>query len=132
MKVLDPGHYYQVDVYDNDAAYAPYVEQVISFMKREGDGYPGNVGHHAGTNCQELIRVLIDRVYYLDNQIPHENNLAIIRHLQASLWLFEDRATERHKLPKYSLDDPRPGIELEPTCTTCGHIVCKGHKDEAR
>jgi hypothetical protein len=111
MKVLDRGHVYQVDVYDGDG------ELFIRFMKREGVGYPGNTGTHPGTNCQELLRVLIDRVRYLDNQIQCEENKKIIDNLVEALLLFEIRAIRRHG-----------NIEKLPTCSICGHIIC-GHNE---
>lgn len=82
---------------------------------------------HPGTNCQELIRILIDRTRYLNAQIPHENNKAIMHHLRAALWLFEDRVAERHGFASHDFDFTTEDIELEPTCKTCGHIICKGH-----
>lgn len=126
MKVIDPGHVYDLDWFDGDppiktrSGYQVWNELV--FMKREGDKYPGNVGHHPGTNIQEVLRALIDRVKYLDKQIPHDENTKIIMNLRSALWSLECRAAERHgrKKPRY-ID-----IELEPTCTICGHVGCEG------
>ena len=126
MKVLDPGHYYRIDNYDDNSG---KVEQDIAFMKRIGEGYPGNKGTpYSGTNCQELLRVIIDRVHYLDGQYKHKNNKAIIRKLRESLWLFEDRAAERHGFASHDFDFRPEDIELAPTCKVCGHVICKGHK----
>lgn len=60
MKVIDPGHVYELAHLDGQ-----HVERLV-FVKREGDGYPGNFGHHEGTNLQEVLRALIDRVEYLN------------------------------------------------------------------
>lgn len=119
MKTIDAGHKYQADCYDGGSP----VE--ITFMKREGAGYPGNVGHYPGTNCQEVIRVLIDRITYLDNQIHHENNIESIRNLKEVLWLFEKRAAERHGIKQFEFTPEE--VSVAPTCTVCGHIVCHGH-----
>ncbi len=116
MKVIDPGHSYEPQEYDGETT-----ENVIVFMKREGQGYPGNIGHHAGTNCQEIIRILIDRVKYLDRQIPHEQNEQILRGLRRALFGFELRAAERHGR---TLIYPLAPIENIPTCKKCGHIQC--------
>lgn len=132
MKVIDPGHVYQLEWLDADPE--PTVEEledvgiegadVLVFVKREGDGYPGNVGHHAGTNLQEVLRVMIDRVKYLDAQISHENNAGILANLRHSIWLLEQRAAERHGR---SFDlSWAAGIENAPTCKRCGHIGCEG------
>lgn len=118
MRCLDPGHVYDLAVYDGLGA------SRLTFMKREGDGYPGNVGHHPGTNCQEVIRVLIDRVLYLDGQVPAEENLMILAGLRGALLAFELRAARRHGRSFLDLSEP---IETLPTCVTCGHIACAGH-----
>jgi hypothetical protein len=107
MKALDKGHLYEISSYDG------YLRQEIRFMKREGVGYPGNFGKYAGTNCQELLRVLIDRIQYLDNQIECKENKKIIKKLSKSLLLLETRALKRHG-----------NIDKLQTCTTCGHIAC--------
>lgn len=114
MKALDPGHVYSLDVFDGEA------EAVLIFMKREGNGYPGNVGAHPGTNCQEVLRALIDRVEYLNMQIQHPQNDLIISSLRTALTAFEVRAAERHGR-KFI---PAIMIERELPCKKCGHIGC--------
>lgn len=119
MRVLDDGHAYSVDNYDGDWP------QTLVFVKREGSGYPFNVGHHAGTNCQEVLRVLIDRVEYLQKQIPCAANESILQHLRLALRDFELRAAQRHNraLPIFWIGE----IENVPTCSECGHIGCTGN-----
>jgi hypothetical protein len=125
MKLLDAGHSYLVDSYDGGAS------QKIDFMKREGELYPGNVGSHPGTNCQELIRVLIDRMKYLDKQIRYPGNTTMIARQRECLYIFEDRAAQRHG--RWGMFQVGMGIqgldkieELIP-CETCGHTFCGGH-----
>lgn len=73
MKVLDQGHKYQLDTLDGKEP------EILTFVKREGDKYPGNVGSYSGTTTQEVLRVLIDRTKYVDKQIPaRENGLIIV------------------------------------------------------
>jgi hypothetical protein len=136
MKVLDPGHVYDLDWLDGEpardlrgvASTQPDFrldENRLIFVKREGSGYPGNVGHHPGTNMQEVLRALIDRVKYLDQQVPHYVNELIIEHLRMSLFYLEDRAAERHhREPTFDIDTPN--IEELPVCVRCGHIGCEG------
>lgn len=95
-------------------------------MKREGSGYPGNVGHRQGTNCQEVMRVLIDRIKYLDQQIPCGENKGIIRNLQTCIALLELRAAKRHQVHLDRRVDPE-GVEQQVTRLVCGHIFCGGH-----
>lgn len=120
MKVVDAGHEYLLDSYDGGDPV------LLTFVKREGGGYPFNVGHYPGTNCQEAIRALIDRVKYLQKQIPCDENRFVIDYLRRALWQFEIRAARRHGR---SLEFEQPEIELVPTCAGCGHIGCDGgHK----
>lgn len=53
------------------------------------------VGQH-GTSNQEVLRVLIDRVKFLDEQLPHKVNDEILYHLrQALLMIHEVRHVQR-------------------------------------
>lgn len=67
-------------------------EEILTFVKREGQRYPGNVGHHAGTTAQEVLRALVDRVQYVDSQIPDSNNVVVLASLRKALWHLEARA----------------------------------------
>lgn len=118
MIVIDPGHKYLCDSYDGDSP------QMITFMKREGEGYPGNVGHHPGTNIQEVIRVIIDRFSYLQNQIPCWQNLMAISLLRHVIILLEDRAAIRHGRVLQPFSSTAENV---PVCGTCGHIQCNAH-----
>lgn len=134
MKVIDQGHQYVVDTYD---AVGRTRRQIIKFFKREGPAFPGNTGRHPGTNCQELIRVLIDRVDYLNKQEPSEYNKNILACMRSSLVSFEFRAAERHKLGKFmeKFWQAKKNIEELPTCSICGHIInlsCKGHDETTK
>lgn len=127
MKVLDPGHGYALTEYDGER----FEEiQNVFFMKREGSGYPGNVGHHSGTNLQEVCRMVIDRVKHLDRQIKCRQNSNIIDRERANLYDLEFRAAERHgirDLFQQIIADATVDIENIPTCRRCGHIACHGH-----
>jgi len=121
MKVVDPGHAYALLMLDSTR------EAFLRFVKREGEGYPGNSGHYAGTNMQEVMRALIDRLKYLNDQIPDRRNHWIIGALRESISLLEERAAERHGRPF-----PKVPFEIEtvPFCPKCGHIGCKGECHE--
>jgi len=141
MKVIDPGHVYELQWLDGEPEVAelndpeqevsrPFRTNTLQFVKREGPGYPGNVYHHPGTTIQEVLRALIDRVKYLNNQIPDKRNDGVILQLQCAIWLLEDRAAQRHgrdfsKITPYK-------IENRPTCSKCLHIGCNGqcHPDQ--
>lgn len=127
MEVIEPGHEYDP---------TSFGRQSIRFMKRVGDGYPGNEPpRHGGTNCQELLRVLIDRVKYLDDQDHDSHNDMILRALRNGLFWFEKRAAERRgeafdfhsRLINWGKDAYLQRIENAPACPTCGHLLCLLH-----
>lgn len=118
VEIVDTGHAYRLPSFDGQAL------QTLIFMKREGDGYSGNVGHYPGTNLQSVLRACLDRVIYLQGQIPHENNIAIVCHIKHCLRELEQRAAERHgyNVNAITLDLASFGA----MCVVCGHVVC-GH-----
>lgn len=84
MKIIDPGHEYELASIDGECV------QKIRFVKR----FRG-VENHAGTTNQELLRVLIDRVTRLNDERPWPGNQEIIVHLRMALILHESRALYR-------------------------------------
>ena len=120
MKILDAGHKYQLDQLDSLQNAEPLL---LRFVKREGENFPFNKGSYGGTNCQEVLRVLIDRSKYLQRQKPCAETEAIIASLEAALLLFEVRASRRHglQLDVRSLAD----LSSMGTCKECGHIQCE-------
>lgn len=81
MKVIDPGHKYEVYNLDGEDS------QVVTFVKRFRDKY-----NHAGTVNQEFLRVLIDRIEFLHKEVPSVLNKDILHHLRMALVLHEARA----------------------------------------
>ena len=116
MKVLDAGHRFSLRHLDGNG------EEILQFVKREGEGYPGNIGHCEGTTMQEVLRALISRAKYVDGQIPcHETDKGIELMRGALRW-FEIRAARRHG----RVFDYKGIIEEADTCEKCGHIGCNG------
>jgi hypothetical protein len=126
MRVIDPGHYYQITSYYPDPNKQVYWrDQEISFVKKIGENFPGNTGTaYPGTNCQELIRVLIDRVEYLNNQKPARENHKILYHLFEALAWFEIRAAHLKGTDFYL----ESGFETVEPCKICGHIFDHTHE----
>jgi hypothetical protein len=117
--VLDAGHRYEL--FSLDGAH----QQELRFVKRFDLGrpwrFPGNFNGYSGTTLQSVIRVLIDRLLYLQNQIWSVENVAIIKLLRLSLWALEFRAARRHGRSYWH------GIRFAataPMCPECGHTVC--------
>jgi len=118
MIVLDPGHRYQLEHLDGVGT------EILSFVKRQGENYPGNTSHYEGTNLQEVLRALIDRVKYLNNQIPDYRNQNVLDYLRWSILQLEYRAAERHG--RDLVINQWQAIEHYPTCMLCKHIGCEG------
>lgn len=117
MEILDPGHFYKLAQLDVDQCAVESVR--LLFVKREGLGYPGNTGNHPGTTLQEVFRVCIDRLQYVDRQISHRCNEAAIANLRQCILILETRAAERHNTTLAEFTGP---IELVPVEAN-GHIA---------
>lgn len=131
MKVIDPGHEYRLDFLDGKGLQCTVYlsgerhvvrNDTLTFVKREGEGYPGNVGHHAGTIIQEVLRVLIDRLKYVDNQIPCAETKNAMEDLRSAIIWLERRAAGRHGREVSFTSE----VELQSTCPKCLHIGCEG------
>lgn len=119
MERISPGHIYILKSLDGD------VPQVLTFVKREGPGYPGNHGSHPGTNVQEVLRALIDRCKYINHQKPCAETEAALHLLEAALLLFETRAARQHGRT-VAFTDIFHMTSSEP-CRKCGHLQCQEH-----
>jgi hypothetical protein len=119
MKVYDAGHIYALQSLDGGGP------EILNFVKRMGQGYPGNKSMHPGTIIQEVLRAICNRLDYVNNQIPCRDNRKAKRAIQTAIWYLEHRAAERHgrKLKANFWED---GINLLPVCAKCGHIECPG------
>lgn len=118
MKIVDPGHEYLLGSLDGGEPVS------LVFVKRQGNGYPGNVGSHPGTTMQECLRALIDRAKYVNEQIPCAETLGAIDLMRSAVLLFELRAARRHG--RELEVDGMTWLENLPTCAECGHIGCGG------
>lgn len=117
--VLDPGHKYTLLTLDGKRV------QTLTFVKRmdaeHPEKFPGNTSSYQGTTMQSVIRCLIERIDYLQKQIPDKNNVAIRVMFLNQLWLLEERAARRHS---YSFEFRPEEMDKLPMCPHCGHVVC--------
>jgi hypothetical protein len=121
MKVIVPGHTYVLESIDG------VYPQGIVFVKRVGDYYPGNTGQpHAGTTIQEVCRMLLDRVRYVNGQISCLESELILGHLNTIIALCEFRAARVHGrvLDIETIDE----LEHTASCKVCGHLQCEQHE----
>jgi hypothetical protein len=125
VKVIDPGHRYELGTLDGSGL--PYP---LQFVKRVGDKYPGNLPPaYPGTTMQEVLRALIERAQYVNRQIPCAETDAAIQLLGSALLLFEIRAkrVKGRTLDAGSIAD----VLSAETCPDCGHVQCLEHAETA-
>ena len=121
MKILDPGHNFKITTFGGNTYF-----DTIQFIKKKGDQYPGNENSYPGTITQELIRVIISRSQYVNNQKFAWENIVIIFLMRLSLYFLEFRATMKHKKVFCS---NLFTIEQKDYCKKCGHIKCFCNKN---
>lgn len=97
MQVIDPGHRYTLHGKDGEL-------QTLHFFK---DNEIHDTGHD-GVLCQELLRVLLHRVEYLEDEVPAPENKIIHEALITAFIAFETRALRR-KLEKCNPATIPPG-----------------------
>lgn len=85
MRIIDAGHIYELDYLDNENSLYKDKSNILRFVKREGKNFPFNNNHHPGTNCQEVLRALIDRSEYLNKQQQCAETEAIVGLLKSAL-----------------------------------------------
>ncbi len=92
VKVIVPGHEYEVSSADGKK-----VAGVISFIQKK----PNNKGVleliKNGTSTEEVIKVLIDRVEFLDTKVSGKHNKKIVKLLKEALTELEARTADRVK-----------------------------------
>lgn len=117
MKILDPGHIYELeelgeDQYGKDT-------QTLTFVKRSGGAV--HYDHEwPGLQTQEVLRALIDRTEYLDAIIPCTESQSAAYHLRMALFFYEARAHRRkqegknRKQPEHDdTERPKPWREFD-------------------
>ena len=123
MKVIDPGHVYELTVLDDEPPRRglPSWHDLI-FVKREGPKFPGNVGHHSGTTVQEVLRAVHNRLGYVNSQVPCWQTRLTARLIYWSVWLLEHRAAKRHgRTPPLARE-----ALFGRCCSYCNHVGCGG------
>lgn len=90
MKIIEPGHKYTLANMENG-------EQGLSFIQKE----PTPNGDHLletisdGTTNEEVLRVMIDRMIFLQTKAPCRENAIVITKLEESLMWLEKRTQDR-------------------------------------
>lgn len=89
MKILYPGHKYELRQLDENLTTPP---GILQFVQREPLHPPV-----PGTTNQEVCRAMIDRIKVLDAEKPWWGNGDILRNLRMVIQLHETRAYERKR-----------------------------------
>ena len=93
MKVLVEGHTYELERVEVKLDGYPVERlQFINKVKQE-DGSLVTVAD--GTTNEEVLRVLIDRMKYLNGRVPCRENSIVITKLEESLMWLEKRTADR-------------------------------------
>ena len=116
MKVLIPGHQYLLSNIKSDDGDRDV--NILKFYNEKGTSRDDIIG----TSNQEVLRALIDRVNYLDNELPHSFNKEIIFHLRKALALHEARHLTR-------MIDKDVAVENFPVGDD-GHFICLDKETE--
>lgn len=111
MRIIEPGHVYAMANVDGDG------EQAVWFVRRRDERAELLPVFTPGVLSQELLRVLIDRVRYLNDEDPCDEDVRIIANLRDCLRLFEARASRR-------TIEKMPMPEMAEACPICHHLLC--------
>lgn len=95
--------------------------QILTFVKRMGPRYPGNTTKHHGTTTQEVLRALIERTDYVNNQEPCAETEAVAGLLRSALYLLEVRAARKRGVN--IMFPTLAKFEQEPVSPKDGHIL---------
>lgn len=92
MKVITEGHKYQAYNFEDKNSF-----QVIQFIEKA----PTNPGEtdlnlvNDGTTNEELLAIIIDRLYYLQGKFPCKENAVAITNIEQGLMWLEKRTKDR-------------------------------------
>jgi hypothetical protein len=95
MKVLRPGHQYELDNLEPTLPGA--VKQILQFIEKDPavEGDPRMVTINDGTTNEEVLAVLIDRLQSLNAKFPCRENAIVITKLEESLMWLNKRTADR-------------------------------------
>ena len=95
MNVITPGHRYELDNFENQAAF----RQVLQFIEKAPAANPTTPGElrtiNDGTTNEEVLRVLIDRLNSMQGKFPCRENAIVVTHLETALLWLGKRTADR-------------------------------------
>lgn len=93
MKILRVGYQYELDNFETPTQ----IGQVIQFIEKETkqEGLPELITVFDGTTNEDVLKVLIDRMQYLQSKFPCRENAIVITKLEESLMWLNKRTSDR-------------------------------------
>ena len=95
MKVIVPGHTYELSNFENKDVDGQILQFIHKQPASEGSTELKTVAD--GTTNEELLEVLIDRIYFLQAKFPCRENAIVITNLEESLMWLNKRTADRLK-----------------------------------
>ena len=101
MKVLTKGHKYELDGFEDiqnvqEIQFIEKVRRCEAPMMSPKDSDPNElITLNDGTTNEEILEMLIDRMYYLQNKFPCRENSIVITNLEESLMWLNKRTQDR-------------------------------------
>lgn len=93
MKVIVEGHTYELE--RNEVKLDGYPVERLQFINKVKQEDGSLVLVADGTTNEEVLRVLIDRMNYLQKRVPCRENAIVITKLEESLMWLEKRTADR-------------------------------------
>jgi len=93
MKVLTPGHRYELEYFEQPAGPG----QTLQFIEKQPDPHGGDemVTINNGTTNEEVIKMLIDRLKTMQGKVPSRETAIVITKLEEALMWCEKRTADR-------------------------------------
>lgn len=99
MKVITPGHKYELASFEQPNAFLEESNQTIQFIEKVQDPHKPTgqmMTVNNGTTNEEVLAMLIDRMQSLNSKFPCRENAIVITHLETALLFLEKRTRDRH------------------------------------
>lgn len=94
MKVLTPGHRYELENFENTRALPQTLQFIEKCLTTNGDKTEFKTVNNGTTN-EEVLKVLIDRMQTLQKKFPCRENSIVITNLEESLMWLNKRTADR-------------------------------------
>ncbi len=93
MKIIIPGHRYSLENFDDKSGVGQSLQFIQKSPVTEGGTELKTIND--GTTNEELLRVLIDRMQFLQSKFPCRENAIVVTKLEESLMWLEKRTADR-------------------------------------